>query len=273
MFLRHQTLIKDGRNQKEHMTNLPLPGLRTSLLAYIDGTMPADERELFERRLLEEDEFSEQIALAEQDLLDDYAAGTLSVEQKDNLDSWVLSSDRRREHVRLTRALLLRSQLLARKSRIRYWPLAAAVAACMLISTGVVWLYPRHHPPIAVTADVHSSKPAIPIHRDVILLNAERVRGATQEATYEIHAGSPISLQVVLPAKSNGTTFSLLIRSERKLVEPLRYEGLVQHQMGDLSYVEVALPARTLAAGHYTAQLTTPNGPLTALFRVVILGP
>jgi hypothetical protein len=234
--------------------------------------MPADERDLFERRLLEEDEFSEQIALAEQDLLDDYAAGTLSSKQNDKLDSWVLSSDRRREHVRLTRALLLRSQLSSRKSHIRYWPFAAAVAACLLVSIGIVWLYPRHHQPIAVTADVHQPKLAIPIRPDVILLSSERVRGATQEATYEIHSGSPITLQVVLPSKSNGSVFALLIRSERKQDEPLRYEGLVQHQMGDISYVEVALPAGTLPAGHYTAQLTTPNGPLTALFHVVILG-
>jgi hypothetical protein len=235
--------------------------------------MPPDERELFEYRLLEEDKFSEQIARAEQDLLDDYAADTLSSEQKDRLDSWVLSSNRRREHVRLTRALLLRSQRSSRKSRIRYWPLAAAAAACLIISASFVRLYPRHRQPIAVSADLHPSKSTATVPSDVILLNVERVRGTARETSYKIHTGSPIRLQVVMPVRSNGSVFSLLIRSERKQGVSFRYDGLVQHKMGGVSYLEVALPADILPSGRYTAQLVTPNGPLTALFRVVVLGP
>ncbi len=244
--------------------------LRALMLAYIGNAMLPKEREAFERRLLEEDRFAEQISEEEQDLLDDYMAELLSTEQRRVVEPWIRASKRRLENLRLTRTLLLRSSSHTHKSLGQYYLLGSAIAACLIIAVSLRWIFPHQSNPIAATATLHQSASMVPIQSDVILLKLERLRGDTSEATYSIHSGSPIRLQVMGPPFIDESRNSLMIRLQNLQGGNLRFTDLTRHTVGDISYLEVSLVAGSLPAGHYVAELISSKGSFTTHFQVVM---
>jgi hypothetical protein len=106
----------------------------------------------FEERLLEDEEFSRQTAELEDDILEDYAAGSLSPAEQESLRPWIMASPWRREQVQVTR-LLLQNSRRKLQTRMSAW-LWLTAAAC-IISAAV--LFVRHRVPSAVPTA--SSKP------------------------------------------------------------------------------------------------------------------
>ncbi len=254
--------------------------------------MPELQREGFEQRLLDDDAFSEQINQAQQELLEDYAAGALSSIHRKQLGPWVFYSSGRRQHVQLIADLLYR----ARRSRVivvrRYIGIAAA---CVLLAVGLRLLHPLQYSRSDPTPTAHvnqptptfaaSSEPSVStdtaeitnpdapttIRPSVIVLIPERLHGESQSNTHSVYAiqgTSPILMQVLVPSTSNDREYTLTIHPESDGASDHRFDHLTPLAVRGSNYVEADLPPGSLPPGQYTARLSTSEGPLTANFIV-----
>ena len=111
--------------------------LRQLLLAYKLGQLSKEEREQFDERIVGDRDYSDRVAEAEYDLLDDFRAGRLTRRQSRRVKKAFSAAELRRAAVHgfnppgpaepVKRADLLR------------WPLAVALLACL--STGLLMFY------------------------------------------------------------------------------------------------------------------------------------
>lgn len=75
------------------------------LRQYLLGELSADEQQLIEERLLNDDIYMEQMLIVEEDLIDDYAAGSLSPLQQANYQKLFLASPEGQQKLKLSRIL------------------------------------------------------------------------------------------------------------------------------------------------------------------------
>ena len=119
---------------------------------YLLGKLAGEEREAFEHRLFTEDELIEEIRSVEDELIDDYVIGDLSVDEAAMFEKNFLITDERRQKLRLGKAFRTYAQKArAVPSKPSPGPLnwrqlfssslvrAAAFAAVILIVTVGVW--------------------------------------------------------------------------------------------------------------------------------------
>jgi anti-sigma-K factor RskA len=83
----------------------PFPDTQDEIRRYLLGTLPEESRRGVEERLMTEEAFLEELTLAEGELIDDYAAGRLSEEERAVFERHFLSTEGRRAQLRFTRAL------------------------------------------------------------------------------------------------------------------------------------------------------------------------
>lgn len=114
---------------------------RELLLAYRLDELTAEERELADRRMIMDDDYSEALKDAEYDLLDAYAAGELTGEHRDRVyralvdpatftDSPQAATSRQRDATELRRDLRIAAEGTGTRMRPRWrWALASAAAA------------------------------------------------------------------------------------------------------------------------------------------------
>ena len=76
------------------------------LKQYLLGDLPADQQQAVEERLLESDEWFEQLLIAEHDLVEDYLGGGLPSAERDKLERRLLSSTEQRAEVDFARMLM-----------------------------------------------------------------------------------------------------------------------------------------------------------------------
>jgi hypothetical protein len=123
------------------------------LVRYLLGAVPADEAERLDERTFVDDELAERLRVVEDDLVDSYAAGTLSGERRQRFESFYLASPRRRSKAAFAKGLheaIERSTRQPRPvphstpptrrrvGRVPWWPLAAA--AVLIVAIGVLLL-------------------------------------------------------------------------------------------------------------------------------------
>jgi anti-sigma-K factor RskA len=247
------------------------------LVAYLSGSLSADQRELFEARILEHEFFSQQIEEAQFALLEAYAEGSLPREVHEHLTPWASSSDYARQHIAISRSLeRISSSSSLRGVRNRtVWLLA--IAACLLLAAFSPMFLQRHSAP-SVVAKLEPQRGATPAPappENTILLIAERLRGANSSTlsleTYQIREDSPLRLQIVLPSSRLSSSYSVVVRSDRnnKLMAqfaPVKVQGLA-----GTPYVEVVLPPHTLPSGEYTADVRSPADLFHLRFRTADL--
>lgn len=254
--------------------------------------MPEAQREGFERRLLDDDAFSEQIYQAQHELLEDYADGALSSVHRKQLRPWVVSSSGRRKHVQLTADLLYR----ARRSRAIVVRVAVGIgAACVLLIVGIRLLHPlqyfRGAPPPPTT---HVDRPPPPnftapsepspledptrfasadapgtIQPRVVRLVPEHVSGESPTAvsSYAIPAAAPLLLRILVPSGS-GCAYSVTIHPETAAIADRHIERVACVAVHDSQYVDVDLPPGSLPPGQYTVRLSGAEGSLMVRFIV-----
>lgn len=250
--------------------------LRRTFIAYVSGRLASGESDAFEQSMLSDGPVSEQIAALQEDLLEDYAAGSLEPADHESLRRWVMASERRRDQVQLARLMLLRSQQKPRSNRSTWYWLATAAAGFLAVAGLYLW----HRIPVAKpVATVQAPIPSGPATRqattppDVILLAAERLRGpSTQTGTvYVVHDQSPVRIQVVITNAAASSRYNLVLHSSddrRNPWPPIRFEGLAPQTTSGLSYVEATLSPGRLPSGKYAADVTSSSGSFTTAFRV-----
>jgi anti-sigma factor RsiW len=241
--------------------------MRRNLIAYVSARFDPSERDAFEQRLLDDEDFSQQISLTEEDLLEDYAGGLLEPATHEALHPWIMNSERRRAKVQLIQAMRLQARKMRAQQMTRRW---LAVAACVLTAVGLaIWHGLRPSTPEPSVASRVS--PPAPPKPDVILLAAERVRGtnAPVEATYVVHNQTPVSLQVLLSESAAGP-YSLEIHSAtvHSNWPAIHATNLMPQLASGVSFLEVKLPANRIPTGEYSAAVRSPSGTSISRFRV-----
>jgi hypothetical protein len=123
------------------------------LVRYLLGALPADEVERLDERTFVDDELAERLRVVEDDLVDSYAAGTLTGERLQRFETFYLASHRRRSKAAFAKGLKGAIERSAHQPRpaqntttqpsrriwpASWWPLAAA--AVLILTVGVLVL-------------------------------------------------------------------------------------------------------------------------------------
>jgi len=123
------------------------------LRRYLLGTAEEASRSEVEQRLFSDDQvFWERLTIAEDDLIDDYAAGELDDDERQAFESLFLRTDERRaklEFVRALRTYAGEAHLSAPGFRawltgplsVPRWAMAAAAALVLAVVPGLVWQF------------------------------------------------------------------------------------------------------------------------------------
>lgn len=81
------------------------------MIAYLLGESPEEELQRFERRYLNDENLFQELQEIEDELVDDYVAGTLSVERRAAFEQYFLRWPERRDKVEFARAITERARL------------------------------------------------------------------------------------------------------------------------------------------------------------------
>jgi anti-sigma-K factor RskA len=278
-----QYFSQSGR-RKVQRVSISQEKLRESFLDYIMGRLSDSDRSRFEERLLEDQDFSDAVALCEQELIDAYAMHRLQPDEARAVGLWMEASPDRLERVTIARVLL--QATTRRKPRKHQTEVALAIAACLLvaatlyqiagrllnhrretiqIAAGHIPLPPNQAPSAAATSG-EAAKP------DIVLLAAERIRGKQKSTTYLIHHERPIQLQVVLPGETERFGYQVRVASladqDKILVQQNNLEA--QFMAGQL-YLTVTLPPGSLPPATYTASITRQGNTLLSTFTLKLV--
>src|SRR5271168_4413903 len=107
------------------------------MIAYLLHKLPEAERDAFEDRWMEDSELYEQLQDAEAELLDAYAAGTLSAGDRELVTKHLLGSPAQEQKLRFARKL---HDAFPKPARSANWRWIAVAAALLLLVGSASWL-------------------------------------------------------------------------------------------------------------------------------------
>ena len=252
--------------------------LRLSVLRYLAAELTADERAFFDERLLTDQEFSNAVAVQEQDLIDAYALRSLAAEEARSIQAWLETSPRRMQRVCMARAFLVRRPQKIRRKQ--YVTIMLAAAACILAAVGITLSLTskliRQDSTIVSSGTIASvqngrpqTSPDNAAKPEVILLVAERIRGQKQVTTHRLHGGAPVQLQIILVGETERSGYLLRIHSlgEDKHLFP-EYKDLNAESVGGQLYIKVDFSPGSLPPGTYRAFVSRGGDTLVSDFAV-----
>ena len=251
---------------------------RLSLLRYIAADLTADERALFEERLLKDQDFSDAVAVHEQDLIDAYALGSLAPEETRSIQAWIEASPRRMQRVNMARAFLIRRPQKIRRKQ--YVTIMLAAAACILAAVGITLSLTsksmRQNSKnvysgtiAAVQNGMRDKSPGNTAKPEVILLVAERVRGQQQTTTHQLHRGASVQLQIILVGETARSGYLLRLHSLGKDKRVLsEYKDLNAESVDGQLYIKVDFSPDSLPSGTYRAFVSRGGDTLVSDFAV-----
>lgn len=236
----------------------------TRFLHYVTNRLSASEREAMESRLLTDQEFSDEIAACEQELIDAYAVRTLSADDMAELEPWIESSTLRMQRVAVARSFLMRKQ-----HALRTWSGKAsllALAACLFFTISLIaiwspWIRKPHQSTNSQALAPSAPPPAAQLQPapkpDVILLVAERMRGEQAKIpTFVLHRGSPVRLEILL-ATDVGSSYALKILPAQPGAQPVFAQANLEPQsIHGQRYLSAVLTGVQLDPGTYDAIVT-----------------
>lgn len=76
------------------------------IVQYLIGDLPEEERKIVEDRYFKDDSFFEEAAIIEEDLIDDYLHGKLTVSEREQFEDHYLASPARRERLEFSRTMM-----------------------------------------------------------------------------------------------------------------------------------------------------------------------
>jgi hypothetical protein len=239
--------------------------------------MSTEHRESFERKMLEDGLFSEEIEAVEFDLREEYADGALQGPEREHLKTWIDSSSERKAQILVTQGLRRSALKHGRIRVIQKLAWASAIAACLILTISWPLLRARRSalPTKSIVPNATSTPPSVAAKEDVILLMAERLRGSknnNQVTTYTIHSDARTRLQVILPSGHSDPAYSIRIRPSGGRSNPEFYfDNLLMQGGTAMAYLDVTLAPESLKSGMYVAEIRSRNGVYSQLFRVELV--
>lgn len=190
------------------------------LVSYVLGCLPEEETERLDELSIIDDELSARLRLVEDDLVDGYAAGTLSHETRQRFEAFYLASPRRRRKAAFAKGFLAKidrpeSRLSAvpqpaivprPATRRRLFPWAQAAAAALLVTVSLLAL---QHVSLRHDLDVARQQvTAATAHANAVSAELDQQRKAVTTATQALadaRAARPLSaIALVLQPQTRG---------------------------------------------------------------------
>ncbi len=200
---------------------MPTPPISDDhLVRYLLGALPADENERLDERTFVDEELAERLRVVEDDLVDSYAAGTLTGERLQRFESFYLASPRRRSKAAFAKGLqgaIDRSTRQPRPvpnttppvsrpvGRAVWWPLAAAAA--LVVATCVLFLQN-----ITLRRELRDSERHIAVadHRATAASEQlgleQKTAAAAKQALADARAAQPLAVALVLLPQTRGVS-------------------------------------------------------------------
>jgi hypothetical protein len=239
------------------------------LIAYLLHTLPESERDDFEDRWLEDATLYQQLRDAEADLLDAYANGTLSPEDRERVSKYLLDSPLQHRKLMFARSLRNAFPKSARPSTAWRW--IAAAVAIVLLAGATSWLAWQNAALRRELASVATAPPASLRNVYVAELKLDTTRGvAPSIAEVRLPAGTQIlRLDLELAPGDENEVLSASVSRDARAVwnqQPVHAE---RRSFGFVA--SVWLPATALPPGEYEIKLSSAGAPVDYYrFRLVV---
>ena len=234
---------------------------------YLLGQLTDDEEQLFEERLLSEDEFFQEVELTKDELAQEYASGELSATERKWLqENFLASPDGKQRHeFAKTFDDYVKNHRVQQKSLSliewlrKLWNehpqmlTAATTAAVLLIAVGVLWpiIRPTPAPRTVATLVVMNS----PGTRSPGLGSRQRIK-LTEDA---------LNLTLTLPqAVSPGSTYRVELLSDKNGTQT--FDGRAQNAQS----VSVEISASKLPRGQYAATVSINGQRIPGNYEFII---
>lgn len=224
------------------------------LRSYLLGTLEAEPRAELEERILCDPAAYEELLLLEEELIDQYLAGRLSNEERQQFETNFLITDERQKKLRFGQLLkrYLTSQAVpfqqlnqTAPSRRRLAPLALVVAVAAVLGICLLcWWALRK--PVEQQAVQQESSPVV-----VSLLPASGLQGITPHNVV-ISQGSNVKLELAVANTSFKNYKSELFRENT----PLQTDALIMETKGEQRIVPLTITGQTLSPGEYQLKLS-----------------
>ncbi len=236
-----------------------------TLRRWLLHTLPADEAEVLEQRLLNDEDFGERLRAAETDLLDDYARGDLAADDNAAAAERFAATARDRMRVRIARALARITRrsperldaarhrrrsmsggadLSRRQARVRRLAAVGLLASACALVIAVIGLNQRittSFTPPRTDADT------------TITLLADTQRGANVQRIALPTSAATVRLQAEVDGTDPNARYVLSIDDDGRTV--FSAAGVAVRETGPYRFVEVVLDARKLAAGSHRVRV------------------
>lgn len=261
---------------------------RQWLLSYVLGDLSENETRIADERFFSDDTFAAALDETYQDVLNDYAAQTLTGAERERVKRAFFSGPQEGQRIAVLTAIQSFSRnapsrartavLQSKPSRRSFWPFAASAFALGFTAVAlVVFLHSRESntSPIrnapsesALTKPAEQLAPSLPTATTsaptsvatsgtvsegafTILLLPDVTRGSEPAGTYSVPpSAAKVNFQIVLPGNASGGTFD--VRLGHANTSQLRsVNGLTAKKLEGQNYVEFAIPAADLPAGEY----------------------
>jgi hypothetical protein len=224
-----------------------------ALRQYLLGLLPEEKREAIDQRILSDSEFYEQLEVTEEDLVDEYLAGGLSDQERQQFEVHFAISEERQQLVRFGRGW--REHLQTAGPPARLGPhsvlnrpslragLIATVSALILVAVAGGWLINQR------TNQQKSVQQVIPV-----TLTSGTLRGEGQPTQRLKRPPANSTLNVELPIATNDyPTYSVELSKENEVIKP--FKALHARPKESHFIVVVPVDSELLDEGDYTFSL------------------
>jgi hypothetical protein len=236
-----------------------------TLRRWLLHTLPADEAQALEQRLLTDEDFGERLRAAETDLVDDYARGDLAADEHDAAAERFAATARDRLRLRIAMALarltrrsrespmaaryrrhgapdaLARSSRNTRARRIAAAGLLASACALVVAVIGVNQRITTSLAPPSTDADT------------TITLLADSQRGASIQHIALPSSATSVRLQAEVDGNDPHARYALSIDDAGRTV--FSATDIEAREAGPYRFVEVVLDAHKLGAGSHRVRV------------------
>ncbi len=281
------------------MTQHPHPEDEGRLRRYLLGTLPEEESAEVERRYFADGSFFEELLAEENEVLDAYASGDLSGEERRRFESLLQSSSRLRKRAAFAETLLRLERRPGRRGLVA----ALLLAATVVLALGSMWVVREsrrrpvagevavNRPAQALVAPVSTAPPAAatpspaangrtpgagrPDPRIVVFVLAAGLTRNASDLTPVSIPGSAEGVELDLPLEADEhPAYSVSLQTATGADVLTRY-GLRARGKNGGRLVAFEVPAGRLSSGDYLVTLSGERtaGPSEALveyaFRVI----
>jgi hypothetical protein len=228
---------------------------RDQVIAYLLHDMPEDEREAFGERWFTDPELGEDLRMTEADLLDAYARGKVSAEQRKKIERWLLGSSTQRQKLDFAQAL---AKVVPDTAPRRIpWALLGAVAAGLILvaSLALSILHNRQlESELARVETEGRSAPARPLPGTAfaIFLPADTLRSGAGISVSLPPGADVVHLQLGLETGQQRDFDSAVVS----------VSGRVVWRQQPVSAASLWIPAKLLRPGNYTVRLDSDGTPV-----------